>query len=271
MTRRTIKPRVWLYALAWNESRVLPFFFRHYEPWVDRFIIYDDGSTDDTLAQLGRRPNLDIRRFERAVPNSFVESHRLWQNHVWKEARGSADFIVLTAIDEHLYHPDMIGFLAACRRDGVSAIPALGFNMVVEDFPPSDAWLAGSCFQGEPAHEMNKLSLFNPDMVEETHFSAGRHYARPSGQIVYPTVDEVLNLHFKYLGRDYLFARNLLLRTGLGSHDVFAGLGEQYSRSREQMEAAWAELASRTMDYRDPSVGFTTHVERWWRGPRLRG
>ena len=28
---------------------MLAFFFRHYDPWVDRYVIYDDGSTDGSL------------------------------------------------------------------------------------------------------------------------------------------------------------------------------------------------------------------------------
>ena len=267
----TAAPKVWLFALSWNESRVLPFFFRHYDAWVDRYVIYDDGSTDDTLDQLRRHPRVEIRRFERAVSNSFVESSRLWQNHVWKESRGQADFVVLTAIDEHLYHPDIRRFLATCHAGRVSAIPALGFNMVVEDFPVPGTWLAETCLFGMPHHDMNKLSLFAPDRIEETNFSAGRHFAKPTGAVVFPPIDELLNLHYKYLGRDYILARHALLRTGLGTHDIAAGRGEQYGWSPEQLEIAWRTLASHTMNYRDPSVGFSTHVERWWRGRRLRG
>ena len=40
--------RVDLYTVCWNEADFLPFFFRDYDPWVDRYVVYDDGSTDGT-------------------------------------------------------------------------------------------------------------------------------------------------------------------------------------------------------------------------------
>src|ERR1043165_4480886 len=45
---------------------MLAFFFRHYERWVDRFYIYDDGSTDGTLDYLYAKPNVELRSFPRA-------------------------------------------------------------------------------------------------------------------------------------------------------------------------------------------------------------
>lgn len=143
--------------------------------------------------------------------------------------------------------------------------------MLTETFPAADVWLAGTYFHGAPHHEMNKLLLFNPDLVEETNYAAGRHYALSTGTLNYPPVDELLNLHFKYLGRDYVFARNAMLRTGLGAHDLRGGLGNQYVRERAEFDRAWDHVARRLIDRRDPSVGLTTHLERWWRGRRLRG
>ncbi len=100
---------------------MLDFFFRHYDPWVDRYVIYDDGSTDATLSVLAARPDVEIRRFERIHPLSFVESARAWQNSAWKEARSRAAWVVVTAIDEHIYHPAMPDYLVRCKTAGVTA------------------------------------------------------------------------------------------------------------------------------------------------------
>ena len=44
---------VWLFTMSWNEERMLPFFFRHYDRFIDRYIVYDDGSTDRTPRLVG--------------------------------------------------------------------------------------------------------------------------------------------------------------------------------------------------------------------------
>lgn len=262
---------VWLFALSLNEMRMLAFFFRHYDPWVDRYIIYDDGSTDETLNALAARPNVEVRRFERVQPDSFVESSRIWQNNVWKESRGRAAWVVLTAIDEHIYHSAMPAYLARCRKAGVTAIPALGFHMISEGVPDSNGTLSESCRTGMPSWEMNKLSLFDPAALTETNFYAGRHFAEPAGRVIYPESDEVLNLHYKFIDKPYLKARHRVLRQGLRDGDIAKGLGGQYDWSDAEFEDAWRRVSEAAKDRGDPTIGFATHLQRWWRGQRLGG
>ena len=60
-----------LYTITWNEMAMLAFFFRHYESWVDRFFIYDDGSTDGTLDYLRGKPNVELLSFDGPPPTPF--------------------------------------------------------------------------------------------------------------------------------------------------------------------------------------------------------
>lgn len=260
--------RVHLYSICWNEARMLPFFFRHYDEFVERYVFYDDGSTDGTRELLAAHPRVELRRFERVVADSFVESARLLHDHAWKESRGQADWVVITPVDEHLAHPDLTGLLAECRRHGVTAIPALGFQMVAERFPETTARLADALRHGAPYTPMNKLSLFNPDAIEETRFLGGRHRAAPTGRVVYPAADTLANLHYRYLGLDYLQSRHQLLRTGIGSADAAAGLGAEYQRDAETLRRDWQGFAARAVDYADPALDTArTHRQRWWRDP----
>ena len=57
-----------LYAICWNELRLLRFFFRHYESLVDSFVMFDDGSTDGTIEYLRGKPKVEVRPFPRAHP-----------------------------------------------------------------------------------------------------------------------------------------------------------------------------------------------------------
>src|SRR3954464_14981979 len=113
---RYFDPHIHLYAICWNEERMLPYFFRHYERWVERFVIYDNGSTDSSLALLRARPDVELRAFPWTHPDSFVLSQRALQNTCWKESRGKADWVIVTAIDEHIHRSRMLPYLRACRR-----------------------------------------------------------------------------------------------------------------------------------------------------------
>lgn len=263
--------RVHLYTQSLNEAAVLGFFFRHYDPWVERYVVFDDGSTDGTLDLLAQHGRVEVRRFERVVPDSFVASAQKLHDSAWKESRGQADWVVITAIDEHLYHPRLSDYLRRCRTAGVNLIPALGYEMIAVDFPPADALLCRTVTQGVPSGDMNKLSLFNPDEVRESRFGTGRHLARPAGELVFPARDELLLLHYKSLGMDYLQRRQTMLAAGLGARDTRSGWGVQYSQPESEKLRRFNNFQRRAINVTDP--GRDHHglheADRWWR-PRHR-
>ena len=115
--------------------RMLGFFFRHYEPWVQKFFFFDDGSTDGTLDLLRSKANVELRRLPYPHPESLSLSVQAWRNQCWKESRGAADWVIVTDVDEHLHHPRIEAYLSACKRRGVTYMPALGFDMVTDSFP----------------------------------------------------------------------------------------------------------------------------------------
>ena len=134
-------------------------------------------------------------------------------------SRERADWVIITAIDEHLYHPNLALYLAACQSRGITMIPALGFQMISNQFPEPDETLTRSRTLGAPFAKMNKLCLFDPSALRGTNFSPGRHSAEPTGKVVIPPRDELLNLHYKYLDLDRIIARHKLLDSGLGEGD----------------------------------------------------
>lgn len=246
---------------------MLPYFFRHYDPFVHRYIFFDDGSTDGTLDILERHPRAEVRKFVRTTPESFVLSAQALHNGVWKESRGIADWTIITAVDEHLHHPDMEGYLIQQKSCGVSAVPALGYQMLATSFPEGDIHLAASLTFGAPFDMMSKLSIFDPSKISETNFELGRHSASPEGEVRYPLRDEVINLHYKYLGLDYVHARHQMLKSGLGALDVANNFGHRYRFSPQELESDYGSFEKRGVDIAGLTLaGHDDHAEpRWWR------
>jgi hypothetical protein len=251
---------------------MLPYFFRHYDRYVDRYIVYDDNSTDGTLAYLKQRSNVEVRQFERSHPDSFVLSAQSLHNQAWKESRGIADWVIWTAIDEHLYHPDFLGYLQRVHESGVTAVPALGFQMLADSRPQTDDLLVKHHRFGAPFWEMSKFSLFRPDEVEETNFEAGRHIAKPTGRVVVPDTDELLNLHYKYMGVFATHMRNQKLFSGLGVTDKFNRWGFQYSFPIAKLQSEFDAFKRRGIDVLDHTHNHheAHHEMRWWR-PQQQG
>ena len=267
------RPRVHLYAISWNDAPHLEWLFRHYDPIVERYVIFDDGSTDGSLNLLRRHPRVDVRPFVRSHRDSFVLSELDLFNNCWKESRGGngqapADWVIVSSVDEHLVHADLAGYLCDCQATGVTVIPALGFQMFTETFPDASERLCETRTAGVPDEYDCKLTLFSPTAIQEINYEAGGHVAAPVGRVRAPCCDRLVLRHYQLLGIDYTLARYAELRSGLGPIDRARQWGAHYEQSRGELEQRWAAYRSTGIDTSaEPWVGYKT-PEWWSRLPR---
>ena len=259
--------KIHLYATCWNDAHMLGFFFRHYDPFVDRYVIYDDGSTDRSLEILASNSKVEIRPPSlTSHPESFTLSEITLSDSCWKECRGIADWVIVTDIDEHLYHPEMQSYLKHCQDRGITIVPALGYQMLSDEFPKPDQFLCRDLTMGAPWVQMNKLSIFSPDSVEEINFQLGRHSAAPTGRVVAPDRDELLLLHYKYLGFWHTQRRHEEYVARLRKTDLAKGWTARYLLSADQMRADWQNFAAQLVDVSRPDLApWQSHpAPRWW-------
>lgn len=259
--------KIHLYTFGWNEMPMLGFFFRHYEPWVDRFVFFDDGSDDGTREFLLTKPNVEVRRFEYVEPNSFSQSAKAMRNHCWKESRGVADWVLIVDVDEHIYHPRIVSYLKRCKRHGITHIPPLGYDMIADTFPQPDELLVRTHTFGAPNLHSNKFGIFDPGAIDEINFANGAHSASPTGRLVLPRRDELLLLHYKQLGIDWVVTRSAALGARLRDRDVKEGWGFHYRLGREAYERDLADLMSSLVNVTDPHYqpSRMNRTPRWWR------
>ena len=252
---------------------MLGFFFRHYDEIVRRYVVYDDGSTDNSLEILRSHKKVDLRALpEFSDPDSRVASGQTLQNACWKESRGDAEWVIVTDIDEHIHHAELALYLDGCHRSGVTAIPSLGYQMLSEEFPREGLRLCETLTLGEPSEIYSKMNIFSPDAIEETNFNLGRHTAQPVGRVVIPARDELLLLHYRYLGFERTQKRHEEYLTRQRKRDLEKGWGIQYSWSREALREVWDGVKAGLVDLSDPDLRpWETRLGPfWWHGyPRL--
>jgi Glycosyl transferase family 2 len=255
-----------LYALCWNDAKMLGFFFRHYDRFVTKYVIFDDGSTDESIDILSRHPRVSIRRMPEGMDSFSTDNAVAVWDHCWKESRGRADWVIVGEIDEHLDHHDLPSYLHNCAVDGITIVPALGYQMISREFPSPKALLRNDHTVGAPWPGMSKLSIFNPDAIRETNFGAGRHSATPTGRVYAPERDEVLNLHYKYLSIEHVFERNQQLAARLGSEDIRRGRAHKWRWDMDALAEDWAAFETASVDLAapdfDPSRAHSSPP--WW-------
>jgi hypothetical protein len=220
--------KIHIYALCWNEERMLPHFFRHYDQLTTRYFIFDNGSTDQSIEMLKANPKVSLGHFE-VSGDSFVIAARDHYNQCWKQSLGQADWVIVCNIDEHIYHPNLKKYLGACKSKGVSLIIPKGYNMVADTFPQTDQPLNTIVKYGIRDSHWDKPQIFNPNKIHEMDFEVGRHRARPTGKVVIPWRKKVKLLHFKYLGLEYLIDKHSELRARMRARDIKERWGYQYS------------------------------------------
>jgi glycosyltransferase involved in cell wall biosynthesis len=259
--------RVHLYTTFWNEMAMLEFFFRHYEPWVERFVLFDDGSTDGSRAYLRSKPAAEVRTMPYADPDSFEYSKKVVYDRCWKESRGAADWVIVLDVDEFLHHASLEGYLRSCQQQGITCIPALGIDMVTETFPDAGENLARSRTQGAPNQAYCKLGIFNPDAIESIDFSVGSHSASMTGRVVLPERDELLLLHYKKLGLDYYVARSAAIDARRKNGDREKGWGHHFAWPRGRLESNLVKLRRNCIDVTDRNLELWQNypAPRWWR------
>jgi FkbM family methyltransferase len=235
--------RFHVYAINWNEDRLLPAFFKHYSQ-ADHIYILDNNSTDRSHAIIKEHSATVIPFDTSGTLNDNV--HKKLKNTVWKQSRGVVDFVVVQDLDEFLHFPkfpnDIAAGLAYLKENNFTLSISTGYQMFCTDeefklfsrYSQSiTSFITGGCV--EPMKGWyDKCLVFNPNEIEEINYDVGAHKCEPTGNI---RIDrrETLLLHYKYIGAEYLIDRYKLIRNRMGDENRRNGFGGQYCKTDEEI------------------------------------
>lgn len=214
--------RIEAYIICWNEARILPWVLQYWKAaGIDRLVVYDNGSDDDTLAILEDWPiDIEVRHYDSGgEANDWI--YRSIKETCWKDS--AADWVFVGDTDEVLFVPGGLKAWLQSVQDDVLQ-PCL-YQMVSWSLPVDPwRWTSPDHMRASLLHEYpevrlqklgpNKVNLFRPSAVTAMSYGLGAHRCCPmrDGDTVPVTYREDLAFfHLKNLGVEYLLERNAQL------------------------------------------------------------
>ncbi len=230
------KPIIHYYTVTWNEEKILPFMLDHYKSFVDQFFVYDNYSTDSSTEVLLKHKNVKILKFD--TGNSFNDLvHIKIKNRCWKKSRGKADYVIVCDADEFLFHPNMEEFLLQSQKEKISFFNPIGYDMYSDSFPEHqrEVLITTQVRNGVPDRNYNKSIIFDPHRIVEINYTAGAHFCYPWGIVRTKEDNQLLLLHYKNLGVDYVLNRCNMYRHRLSDANMERSYGAQYLQEDQKI------------------------------------
>ena len=238
------RPIVHYYAVCWNEERMLPFVFDYYSKFVDKFIMYDNGSTDKSIEIINAQKNTNYVHFETDGFDDTV--HAEIKNNCWKQSRGKADFVIVCDIDEFVYHPQIELFLDKLKKERISLPSPHGYSMYSETFPVLGQGITEQIRTGVADEGYSKCLLFDPNLIYEVNYDPGAHICHPLG-IVNRNEDYKV-LHYKNLDIDAVLCRTRINAARLSPANKELNLGFGYLYPEERIRKEFEEGLKNSQD-----------------------
>ena len=183
--------KIELYTFTYNDSALIPFFLRHYEPIVDRMTFIDSGSNDGSLSLLK-----DHRVIQTGLTWWDWDKLHWTRQNIWKGSE--YDLVLFPDLDEFFYRPELRKFL---EQNSFDIYQLEGYQMVSRNFPTKGSNILNiNCGVRLPLYD--KYTIFNPKA--DVRFPNAHRVETTSNNICRY---QIKLLHYKFLGVDHMLKR----------------------------------------------------------------
>jgi len=224
--------KIEVFAVCYNEERIMPYFLRHYSQFAKIFI-FDNYSTDRSV-EIAQKGGANVSLFD--TKGTFDDGTNLEiKEHCWRDSQ--ADWVIVIDLDEFVYHPHIVDFLN--KSLGTLIQPNM-YEMFTPVFPTTTGQIYEEVISGHPSWP--KINLIQPSQIKEMNYIPGCHLATPKGNVALVNTNEIKTLHMKHLGRQYTIDRNIMYGARLSKRNKKMGWGTHLLRTPKQVGADFDRL-----------------------------
>jgi len=226
-------PKVDLHVLCWNEEKIIPSFLKHYENWVNKIIVYDNKSDDNSVKILNKHPKVTIISYDTGG-EIRDDAYLQIKNSLWKNSRGKSDIVIVCDMDEFLYTENINEYITNFNNSEATIVKPEGYDMIIESFDVTTTEnIVNDVKYGYKHDHFNKLCMFKPNDISEINFNFGCHVASPVGNVIY-FKEPIKLLHYKKIGLEYFLNKMKNYHNRLSSFNRERALGYQYDFTKDK-------------------------------------
>jgi hypothetical protein len=242
-TIEILKPRISVYALCWNEEKILPHFLNHYSKFANKITIFDNESTDNSVNIITSFDKCDTNVISYSSDNKLNDIKYVGiKNNCWKN--DPSEYVIVCDLDEFLYTENIFDYLN--KNNFYDVFMPNGYDMISTTFPTYNTPITQQVINGFFHSGLCKSILFKPNMLSNINYQPGAHTSNPIGyKIITKSCDNLKLLHYKRLSLEYLINRNDSLRNRLSDLNIKTGAGSHYLNSNDHIVSEFNESLSK--------------------------
>ena len=224
--------KIEVYAICYNEEKLLPYFLRHYQRFAD-VIIYDNYSTDHSV-EIAQKAGAKIIPYDSGNTLNDLIYIQI-KNNCWKGSK--ADWVIVGDADEFVYCPHLLDIL---QNTEYTAFEPKWYEMFSVEFPTTEGQIYDEVKLGHEAWP--KLNLFRPTEIKEMNYEVGCHLVHPEGNVKLNYADsDIRTLHMRHLGKQYIIDRNGAYARRMSEVNKQNRWGWHLAQTPEQISAGFDE------------------------------
>jgi glycosyltransferase involved in cell wall biosynthesis len=226
-----------LYLLCFNEEKMIVHTLNYYSKICSKIIIIDNQSTDNSISLARDFENVEFQSLDSG--NEFVEDKLTEsRNNCWKGS--TADYVIVCDMDEFLYDADLVEKLIRAKQQNIMLPTVVGYNMISETFPSDYGKpITAQVQYGMRSRRFDKNIIFDPKKIKEINYRPGAHLCNPEffeNPVVEPLLEFKL-LHYKYLGKEYLYKKHKAYVNRMSEISREKKHGSEYLGAKEHVNA----------------------------------